>query len=40
MPNKEKKSIDLFNFELRKKLKINDNYISRKATEEEYLIFI
>ena len=38
MPNKEKKLIDLFNFELRKKLKINDNYISRKATEEEYFI--
>ena len=38
MLNKDKKLIDLFNFELRKKLKINDNYISRKATEEEYFI--
>ena len=38
MLNKDQKLIDLFNFELRKKLNINDNYISRKATEEEYFI--
>ena len=38
MLNKDKKFIDLFNFELHKKLNINDEYISRKATEEEYFI--
>ena len=38
MIHKEQKLIDLFNFELKKKININNNYISRKATEEEYFI--
>lgn len=38
MLHKEQKLIDLFNFELKKKININNNYISRKATEEEYFI--
>ena len=38
MINKNKKLINLFNLELNKKLNINNNYISRKATEEEYFI--
>lgn len=38
MLSKQHKLINLFNFELRKHLNINDKYISRKATEEEYFI--
>jgi len=38
MYNNNQKLIDLFNFEISKKIKFCDNYISRKATEEEYFI--
>lgn len=38
MINKDHKLINLFNLELQKKIHINNNYISRKATEDEYFI--